>query len=76
MDRFIKDKHGITRRIGLYCHIEDGKVIVYVDSVAHSLKAYYRAERTLDDHMGNTPCGYFVNVPLTKNETKRVYLQQ
>lgn len=30
----------------------------------HYLKAYYRPERTLDDHMGNTPCGYYVNVPV------------
>lgn len=28
----------------------------------HVLKMYFRHERTLDDHMGNTDCGYYVNI--------------
>lgn len=41
------------------------------------LKVYYRPERTWDDHMGNTPCGYYVNLPLPfKCGTKRWYLYQ
>lgn len=43
------------------------------------LKMYYRHERTWDDHMGNTPCGYYANVPILKAngraERRRVYLR-
>ena len=37
------------------------------------LSVYWRPERTWDDHMGNTPCGYYVIVPLPTGERKRVY---
>lgn len=66
------------------CTIEDGKtwVDVYFFSGSkfyyhseHHLKTYYRHERTWDDHLGNTPCGYYVNVPLPYGcGTKRVYV--
>ena len=39
----------------------------------HELTMYYRQERTWDDHMGNTPCGYYVNVPI-RGSKRRVYL--
>ena len=42
------------------------------------LKMYYRPEKTWDDHMGNTPCGYYVIVPIPTSkgkERKRVYLR-
>ena len=39
-----------------------------------NLKMYYRPERTWDDHLGNTPCGYYANVPITRKQKKRVYL--
>lgn len=64
------------------CIIEDEKTYVVVHRKSgdhyywlgtHYLKTYYRHERTWDDHMGNTPCGYFVNVPLL-GKTKRVYV--
>ena len=40
----------------------------------HKLKMYFREERTLDDHMGNTECGYYVNSPMPWGETKRIYV--
>lgn len=44
-----------------------------------TLKMYYRHERTWDDHMGNTPCGYYAIVPILKvnghTERRRVYLR-
>lgn len=41
----------------------------------HNLKRYFRHERTWDDHMGNTECGYYVNLPLPyTKKTKRFYI--
>ena len=59
--------------------IENGKVGVHVWNMwtykFHKLKVYYRPERTWDDHMGNTDCGYYVNLPLPFGAgTKRVYV--
>lgn len=59
--------------------IENGKVIVSVwdtyHCFEHYLKVHYRPERTWDDHMGNTPCGYYVNLPLPyTKKTKRFYI--
>ena len=61
-------------------YIEDGKVDVMVWNTwrcdVHRLKVYYRHERTWDDHMGNTPCGYYVNLPLPYGcGKKRYYLE-
>lgn len=56
---------------------EDGKVILSIASTweyrVKTLKMHYRHERTWDDHMGNTPCGYYAIVPIGK-ERHRVYL--
>lgn len=60
--------------IDFLSYVEDGKVFVYVDYALHHLKVYYRPERTWDDHLGNTPCGYYVNAPLPSGKRKRVYL--
>lgn len=76
-------KHYITGKDGTKYVVEElgwleGFVYINVCSsygyTSHRLKMYYRHERTWDDHMGNTPCGYYANVPLNKHETKRVYL--
>lgn len=61
-------------------YIENGKVTVYVWNMwhcsEHHLKVYYRHERTWDDHMGNTECGYYVNLPLPFCcGTRRYYLE-
>lgn len=43
-----------------------------------NLKMYFRYARTLDDYMGNTPCGYYIIVPFPDGfgtvERRRVYL--
>ena len=81
--------HYITDRSGTRHRIEENgwdetHAYIYLDSYQPmKLKMYYRHERTWDDHMGNTPCGYYVNVPITcytnnvgyKKETHRVYLE-
>lgn len=66
------------------CIDEKGKVSVdlyyfhsgnYYFHKTHYLKAYFRNERTWDDHMGNSEWGYFVVMPLPHNNgTKRVYI--
>lgn len=49
---------------------------VYVDNYhMHTLRVYYRHERTWDDHMGNTPCGYYCNVPIA-GKKHRIYYEQ
>lgn len=74
---YVKD-NGVSVRVEFPCIIEDGKTYVFTNSsygfCEHHLKVYYRHERTWDDHMGNTPCGYFCNVPMPSGKTKRVYL--
>ena len=66
------DKHGIKHRVELGGHNANGTATIYVNNVEHTLKVYYRHERTWDDHLGNTPCGYYVIVPLG-TERKRWY---
>lgn len=60
------------------CYIEGGKTYAFVETKwsfkEHHLKVYYRHERTWDDHMGNTPCGYYCNVPMPDGRKRRVYL--
>lgn len=79
MIKYVKDRDGKTHKIDFFCVIENGKTYLYVDNykMCH-LKVYYRHERTWDDHMGNTPCGYYCNVPIVnhfgKPEYKRVYM--
>lgn len=50
------------------------KAYVSVDGKEHALKLHYREERTWDDHMGNTPCGYYVVLPLPGGRKERAYL--
>lgn len=76
--KHITDKNGNKYEIDFYCTIENGKTTVLIKSKygydTKTLSVYYRPERTLDDHMGNTPCGYYVNIPLKTGEKKRVYM--
>lgn len=76
---YITDKNGAWHTVEEYGWM-DGKATVCIDHYKIStLKMYYRHERTWDDHMGNTPCGYYVIVPIPvyngKHENKRVYLR-
>lgn len=73
---------GYKFRVEFPCIIEDGKTYVSIDIFTgsgyhwfntHHLKVYYRPERTWNDHMGNTPCGYYVNVPVNGHRV-RVYM--
>lgn len=74
---YIEDSLGNTHTIEEYGWDKE-KVTLCIDNYkVVNLKMYYRHERTWDDHMGNTPCGYYANVPIptTKEiERKRVYL--
>jgi len=77
----IKDQAGTEHRIEEN-GFEDGKVFLTLDGYKDMiLKMYYRHERTWDDHMGNTPCGYYAIVPIRAyykgayhTERRRVYL--
>ena len=74
MVKYITDGNGNRHKVDFFCGIEDGKTYVSIDNGnARRLKVYYRPERTWNDHMGNTPCGYYCNIPLG-NKTKRVYM--
>lgn len=76
---YITDKSGKRHTIEEYGW-DNGKVTLCIDNYRIvTLKMYYRHEKTWDDHMGNTPCGYYANVPIQKHldgktEYKRVYL--
>ena len=53
---------------------EEDKAYILINDTEHALKIYYRPERTWDDHMGNTPCGSYVNLPFPDGTKKRAYL--
>ena len=72
--KYVTDKNGRTRKIEFFEVIENEMTGYYVDNVYHHTKVYYRHERTWDDHMGNTPCGYYVLAPLGNGERKRIYI--
>ena len=76
--KYITDTDGTKYEIDFYCYPDDGKIEYSVKSGweyrTHNTKVYYRHERTWDDHMGNTPCGYYTNVPLGNGKRKRVYI--
>lgn len=72
---YVKDKHGKTHTVEEYGWTKE-KITLCVDNwKIVELKMYFRPERTWDDHMGNTPCGYYANVPITRVERRRVYLR-
>lgn len=72
--KYIKGKDGKIHKIDFFEIIQDGKTGYCIDGVYHKTKVYYRPERTLDDHMGNTPCGYYVMAPLPDGQRKRIYI--
>lgn len=79
MKHYITDKYGKQHTIEEYGWDKE-KVTLCIDNYKIvNLKMYYRHERTWDDHMGNTPCGYYAIVPIPihyeeRKERKRVYL--
>ena len=79
MKHYIKNKNGYTHTVE-EIGWDDGKVMLLIDNYkVVNLKMYYRHERTWDDHMGNTPCGYYAIVPipcgLNRTERRRIYLR-
>lgn len=78
MKKRITDKNGTKYTVDFYTAVEDGKITLSLQGPwsykIKTLAVYYRPERTWDDHMGNTPCGHYVNLPLPTGERKRVYI--
>ena len=86
MKKYITLKSGAKMTVDFPCIIEreyanknrDGKTYVYIENEWYykelHLSVYYRPERTWDDHMGNTPCGYYCIVPFPTGERKRIYM--
>lgn len=81
--KYITDRNGNKYKVEFTTYIEPDekgvdKVWVTIQSAwdysEKYLTVYYRPERTWDDHMGNTPCGYYVNLPLWNGQKKRVYV--
>ena len=76
--KYISDSDGTKYEIDFYCIIDNGKIEYSVKSdygySTHNTKVYYRHERTWDDHMGNTPCGYYFTVIWPDHSKQRVYL--
>ena len=80
MKHYIKDKYGEEHTVEEYGWDDDKATICLDNYKVMELKMYYRHERTWDDHLGNTPCGYYVIVSIPvhygeKVERKRVYLR-
>ena len=73
---YVTDNTGRKHVVEFISSIVNNKVTYYVDYAIHESKVYYRHERTWDDHMGNTPCGYYVVAPINRRERCRVYLHQ
>ena len=83
--------HGTDYKVDVYGYDPDTKSFLidvyykhqtgnYYFYKSYVLKGNYRHEKTWDDHLGNTDCGYYVNIPLkyfsgntVKTGKKRVY---
>lgn len=75
--KYFKDNSGSTAvfdPIGT----DNGKCEFYIiwhgGCFLHKLTMHFRAERTWDDHTGNTDCGYYVNCPMPWGGIKRIYV--
>ena len=72
-------KHnGKTYKVDIYGYDhETGKFVVSIESpyyMMHTLKGYFTDERTWDQHMGNAPWGWYVNLPIEGGHHKRLYI--
>ena len=88
MVKYITDRLGNRYEIDFFCFIDksnanknrDGTTFVEIKNMwsteIKELSVYFRHERTWDDHMGNTPSGYYCIIPLLNGERKRVYIQE
>lgn len=57
-----------------YIGRDDKKAYVSFGYEEHAFKIYNRPERTWDDHLGNTPCGDYINLRLPNGRRIRAYL--
>ncbi len=76
MKKYIKSNSGQTHTIEFYGYDNETETFTYCidDCYMHETKGYFRHERTWDDHMGNTPSGYYVLATLPSGQRKRVYV--
>lgn len=76
IDRLIKAQGRVINNFQVWFlgSDEDGFSHVWYGNMEHVLKEHYRPERTWDDHMGNTPCGTYVNLPFPGGKRERAYL--
>lgn len=76
--KYITTRKGNRYTVDFFCYVFDGKTNYAIEtdysSSIHTSKVHYRPERTWDDHIGNTPCGYFCNVIFPDGCKHRVYM--
>lgn len=68
--------NGIKYQFDFCCSPEGERITWFIDSPIfeeHTTKLYYRHERTWNDHMGNTECGYYIIANLNGHK-HRVYI--
>ena len=77
---YFKDRNGKEHKVEEYGWDKETVTVCVDNYKIHDLKMYYRHEWTWDDHLGNTPCGYYAIVPIKyykdgyHTERHRVYL--
>lgn len=76
IDRLSKAEDGrVINNFRVYFNGRDSeKAYISFGYREHAFKIYYRPERTLDDHMGNTPCGDYINLRFPNGKKERAYL--
>lgn len=67
---------GVRYKFDFCCYPEGDKITYFIEQPFYkevTSKLYYRPEKTWDDHMGNTECGYYVIANLSGHK-HRVYI--
>lgn len=76
--KYITDKNGFSYAIDFISgviHAAGGDYAeYYINNTPHKTRVYYRPGRTWNDHLGNTPAGYYIVARLYTGERRRVYL--
>lgn len=70
-----KDFNGVKHTIEGIGWEDDYAEVIIDGYLVKRIKMGYRHERTWDDHMGNTYCGYYIDVKL-KGCKRRVYADE
>ena len=74
--RKVKVFDGVRYDFDFCCAPEGDKITYFIDAPLwreFTSKLYYRPERTWNDHMGNTECGYYVIAKLN-GRRHRIYI--